>query len=67
MKHHLVRYVCDAREARIVYIRTEDQHTDLFAKPLDMQKFSKHTKTALIVVMIFKSWVCCKRWEFLRE
>ena len=27
VKHHLVRDACDAGEVRVVYVRTEDQHT----------------------------------------
>ena len=30
VKHHLVRDACDAEKVRVVYVRTEDQHTDLF-------------------------------------
>ena len=40
----------DAEKLRVVYIRTEDQHADLFTKPLDIQKFRKHAKTVLNVV-----------------
>ena len=50
VKHHLVRHACDARMIRVVFFRTEDQHVDLFAKPLGMQKFYKHAKTVLNVV-----------------
>ena len=37
VKHHLARGTCDAGKVRIVYVRTEDQHADLFT-PLDTQK-----------------------------
>ena len=47
---HLVRGTCDAGNVRVVYVRTEDQHADLFTKPLDIQKFYKHANTALNVV-----------------
>ena len=50
VKHHLVRDVSDAGKVRIVYVRTADQHADLFTKPLDMQKFYKHAKAVLNVV-----------------
>ena len=49
-KHHLVRDVCDTGKVRVVDVRTEDQHADLFTKPLDMQKFYKHAKTVLNIV-----------------
>ena len=48
VKHHLVRDVCDGK-VRVVYVRTEDQHADLFTKPLVIQKFYKHGKTILNV------------------
>ena len=50
VKHHLVRDGCDAGKVRVVYVRTEDQHADLFTKLLDMQKFHKHAKAVLNVV-----------------
>ena len=50
VKHHLVRDVSDAGKVRIVYVRTADQHADLFTKPLDMQKLYKHAKAVLNVV-----------------
>ena len=50
VKHHLVRDACDAGKARVVYVRTENQHADLFTEPLDIQKFYKHVKTVLNVV-----------------
>ena len=50
VKHHLVKDACDAGKVRVVYVRTEDQHADLFTKPLDIQKFHKHAKTVLNVV-----------------
>ena len=28
-----VRYACDVGKASVVYVRTEDQHADLLAKP----------------------------------
>ena len=36
VKHHVVTNMCDARKVRVVYVRTEDQHTDLFTKSLKM-------------------------------
>ena len=50
VKRHLVRDAYDAGKIRVVYVRTEDQHADLFTKPLDIQKFHKHAKTLLNVV-----------------
>ena len=50
MKHHLVRDASDALKVRVPYVRSEDQHADLLTKPLDMQKFYKHTKFILNVV-----------------
>ena len=50
VEHNLVRGVCDAGKVRVVHVRTEDQHADLFTKPLDIQKFHKHVKTVLNVV-----------------
>ena len=50
MRHDLVRDTCDASKVRVVYVRTEDQHADLFTKPLDIEKFYKHAKTVLTVV-----------------
>ena len=50
MIHHLVRDACDAGKVRVVYVRMEDQHKDLFTKPLDIQKFDKHAKAVLDVV-----------------
>ena len=47
VKHHLVRDASDARKVRVAYVRSEDQHADLFTKPLDMQKFYKHVKFIL--------------------
>ena len=35
--------------ARGVYVRTEDQHADLFTKPLDIQNSQKYAKTVLRV------------------
>ena len=32
VKHHRVRDACDAGKVRVVYVRTEDQHADLFTK-----------------------------------
>ena len=43
-KHHLVRDTSDVRKVRVAYVRSEDQHTDLLTKPLDMQTFYKHAK-----------------------
>ena len=40
VKHHLVRDACGAGKVRVMYVRTEDQHADLFTKPLG----SRHTK-----------------------
>ena len=48
-KRHLVRDACDAGKVRVAYVRTEDQHADLFTKPLDMQKFHKHAKTVSVM------------------
>ena len=50
VEHHLMRDACDEGMVRVVYARTEDQHADLFTKPLDIQKFYKRAKTALNVV-----------------
>ena len=50
VNHHLVRDACDAGKVKVVCIRTEDQHADLFTKSLGMQKFYKHAKTVLVVV-----------------
>ncbi|CAN0329009.1 unnamed protein product, partial [Ascophyllum nodosum] len=50
VRHDLVRDTCDASKVRVVYVRTEDQHADLFTKPLDIEKFYKHAKTVLTVV-----------------
>ena len=47
VKHHLVRDTSDARKVRVAYARSEDQHADLVTKPLDVQKFYKHTKFIL--------------------
>ena len=44
VKRHLVRDASDARKVRVAYVRSEDQHADLFTKPLDMQTFYKHAK-----------------------
>ena len=45
-----MRDACDARKVRIVYVRSKDQHADLFTKPLDVQKFYKQAITVLGVV-----------------
>ena len=50
VRHDQVRDVCDAGKIRAVYVRTEDQHADLFTKPLDIQKSQKHAKTVLNVM-----------------
>ena len=50
VEHHLVRDACDTGKVRVVNVRTEDQHADLFTKPLEIQKFNKHAKTVLNVV-----------------
>ena len=50
LKHHLVKEVSDARKVRVAYVRSEDQHAGLLAKPLDMQKFYKHATFILNVV-----------------
>ena len=50
VKHHLVRDASDARKVRVAYVRSGDQHADLFTKPLDMQNFYKHAKFMLNVV-----------------
>ena len=50
VKYHLVRDACHARKIRVMDVRTEDEHADLFKKPLDMQKFHKHAKKVLNVV-----------------
>ena len=50
VKHHLVRDACDAGKVRVVYVRTEDQHADLFPKRLHTQKFHKRAKTILSIV-----------------
>ena len=49
VEHHLVRDASAARKVRTVYVRTEDQHVDLFTKPLFMVKFYWHAKTVLNV------------------
>ena len=51
VKHHLVRNAYCAGKVRMVYVRTEDQHADLFTGPLDKQKFHKHAKTVISVVL----------------
>ena len=50
VKHHLVRDAPDAQKVRVAYVKSEDQHTDLLNKPLDMQTFYKHAKFILKVV-----------------
>ena len=50
MKHHLVRDASDARKVRVAYVRSEDQHADLLAKPLDTQTFYKHAKFIFNIV-----------------
>ena len=50
VNHHRVRDACDAGKIRVVYVRTEDQHADLFTKPLDIEKFHKLAKAVLNVV-----------------
>ena len=44
VEHHLVRDASDARKGRVTYVRSEDQHADLLAKPLDKQTFYKHAE-----------------------
>ena len=44
VKHHLARDASDARRVRVACVRSDNQHTDLLTKPLDMQKFYKHAK-----------------------
>ena len=44
VKHHLVRGAPDSGKVRVAYVRSEDQHADLLAKSLDMQKFYQHAK-----------------------
>ena len=44
VRHDLGRNACDAGKVRVVYVRTEDQqHTNLFTKPLHIRMFRKHT------------------------
>ena len=50
MKHHQVRDACDAGKVRVVYVRTENQHVDLFTKQLDIQTFHKDTEMVFNVV-----------------
>ena len=50
VEHHLVSDVSDARKVTVAYMRSEDQHTDLLTKPLDMQKFYKQAKFILNLV-----------------
>ena len=50
VKHHLVRDASDARNVRVAYVRSEDQHADLLTKPLYTQKFYKNAKFILNVV-----------------
>ena len=38
VKHHLVRDASDAREVKVAYVRSEDQHADLLTKPLNITK-----------------------------
>ena len=45
-----MRDVSDARKVRVAQVTSEDQHSDLLTKPLDMQKFYKHAKFILKVV-----------------
>ena len=57
VKHHLVKDSCDAVKVTVVYVRTKDQHPDLFTKPLDMQKFYNHAQNSpQCSVMRFKCW-----------
>ena len=44
-RHNLGRGACDAGKIRVVYVRTEDWHANLFTMPLDIQTFHKHAKT----------------------
>ena len=46
----LMKEACDAGKIIVVYVRTGDQHADLFTKPLDIQKFHKHAKTVFKIV-----------------
>ena len=50
VKQHLVRDASDARNVRVAYMRSEDQHADFLTKPLDMQKRYKQAKFILNVV-----------------
>ena len=50
LKHNLMRDVCDAGKVRVVYVRTEGRHADLFTKPRVIQKLQKHVKTVFNVV-----------------
>ena len=50
LKYHLVRDTSDAREVRVAYVSSGDQHADLLTKSLDMQKFYKHAKFILNLV-----------------
>ena len=50
VKYHLVKDASDARKVRVAYMKSEDPHADLLAKPLDMQNFYKHAKFILNVV-----------------
>ena len=43
VRHDLGRDTCNAGKFGVVYVRTEDQqHANLFTKPLDIQTFRKH-------------------------
>ena len=49
VRHDMVRDACDAGKIRVVHVRTENQHADVFITPLDTQKFHKHSKTVFKV------------------
>ena len=50
LKHFLVIDACDAGKVRVVYVRTEYQHANLFTKPLDKQKLHKPAKAVVKIV-----------------
>ena len=54
MIHDLVRDACDTGNVRVVYVRTEDKHADLFTKALEIQKLQKHAETVLNVTYMMQ-------------
>ncbi|CAM9933318.1 unnamed protein product [Ascophyllum nodosum] len=44
VKHNIVRDAVEEGLVRIVYVRSEEQHTDILTKALDMRTFELHAK-----------------------